>query len=756
MRATVFFVYLQNIVIRIKAKSIIVKFYKHLIAFLTVLSLPCFSVPSVAKERFFAKTTTDSLWTQLSLASTKTDSIEILYNLYDLNSAVSNSEEARKDNIWILSHLYDVASRQNDEMSTFEALRGLASSGHLDGGNLDLQLRRLKQYPGSVQRRETESFLKLQNYFKLLRDSTLTESDRQQHFSIVRREAELSKNRKDLYDRLDQQFALVLFGSNLIHPELLDKYLLDLRRYVEMTEDKTNVIRSYYYRIAAILYDDAGEGAKSLEAHRSLLKLLDKREEELRKQGRIYKNFDALRFGVLRMMLSHYADMSPDSVALIHKELLELEKSLPKGQVTDLEKRTVRAMWNMHFKKYDEALKDLRVIIASKRYRDRQSYILAYIEAASAVNALNDIKEGQNRYIEILMDRARDAADAEYARMRIEYEIDTLEASTDSAREFARAAGRQTAKVSNQYLRYGIVALGVFLLSLVILQIVANRRRKRVAQKLLISNNELKLERDRLQVTKHELEQANEKAREAVRKKVEFIHNVSHEISEPARAIVGFTQLITDSIPEERRRYLQKFIDVLQHNCEILEQIVSDILDSTEVEENTVTTIEVTHFSLEERCKLVAQTFIPRLNENQTLIVENLQVIGSAPSDDYGVDTDSRRLEQILINLVSNAIKFCPKGEITISPVIDYEHGIFSVAVTDQGPGIPPGKENIVFERFEKLGHFAEGLGLGLFVCKQLAHLLGGDVVVDTEHGRGARFVVTLPLNFRPEKLAVK
>ncbi len=113
---------------------------------------------------------------------------------------------------------------------------------------------------------------------------------------------------------------------------------------------------------------------------------------------------------------------------------------------------------------------------------------------------------------------------------------------------------------------------------------------------------------------------------------------------------------------------------------------------------------------------------------------------------DLIVDTDPRRVEQILFNLLQNATKFTSEGYITLSTLsIDADRSILSMTVTDTGTGVPRGMEDRIFERYEKGHPSAEGWGLGLSISRQIARLLGGDVVLDRSYNGGARFIFTLP-----------
>lgn len=697
------------------------------------------------------KTVMDSLWHELALARTPQDSIPILYDLFDYQTVYLPSNTSRELNKDILNRLYDVAMRAKDTTTAYEAVRYMSAWSRYDVPYIDNQLRRISHMPETTLKHESETFLRLQRYFWTLRDTTLSETKRRENFNRLRAEADKNKGPKTIYDRVDQQFALVLYGCGFVKTEELEKYLLDLRRFVEMVSDKQHFIKSYYYRIAAILFDENENGLKSIETDRKMLEILDANEAYYQSIGRKFKNFDNQRFTIYRRMLGNYEYLSDDSVRAVHREAERLWKEMPPGQFTPVDHEPVEAMWYMYNKEYSKALPLLRKMVNTNAYKGKSTYILAYIRAASAMNAADDLRKGQKMYVDMLTDRARDAADTEYARMRVQYEIDTLEASAKSAAKFAEQAEQKSREVSNEIFTYGVIAVAFFLLVIIIIQLIARRRSKIINDRLERTNSDLLKERDNLRNTQLELEKANEKARQAARQKDEFVNAVSHEISEPVKAIVGFSQLITDSIPEERRKYLERFVEVLDHNSNILQRIVGDLLDTAEIDD-AVAKVTITHFQPEQICRLVAESYSPRLGPGQSIEVTPLEVIGSTHDNDNGVDSDATRLEQILINLLSNSVKFAPKGVITVSPTVDHTHHRFVVTVTDGGPGIPEGKEEVIFERFEKLGHYSEGLGLGLFVSREYARMLEGDIKVDTSYKGGARFIVTLPLSIRPTK----
>lgn len=701
-------------------------------------------------RRTVTPNTVDSLRNVLSKTDNAKDSIDIMFNIYDaLVLSPDSGDETVRNGIDVLNNLYDVSLRNHDTLKAYDALHYLSTVSRFDVPMVDKQLDRLARMPKTKDLLSTRTFLKMQRYVWALRDTTLTEEERRENFFKMRRDIELKDvPEKSIYDRLDQQFAMVLYGSNLVKPEEMDKYLKDLNMLVDMAHDRRSQIRLYFYRIAALIYDENVQGADAVRMDREALKILDELDKDNEAKGRVYKNYDDVRFTIYRRMLGNFDNLSNDSVRIVHNELIKILNRTPKSRLSDIDRLSVSAMWNMFNQNYAPALSQLRTLMTSKQFLNKPNYVRAYIRAAAAMRSFVDLEDGQDLYTKLIVNRARDAADVEYSRLRIEYEVDTLRANSLYAARKAAEAEKNASELTSRYFRYAIIGACLLLLAILIIQIVSNIRTRRIAKRLKETNISLAEERNSLNKTKIELEDANAKAKMALRQRTEFIHNVSHEVSEPVKAIAGYSQLVVDSVPEDRRKYLTRFIDIIEHNSTILERIVGDIIDTVELDE-MVANVTVTRFLPEDVCRLAADSFKTRTKPGQSIIVDPIKVVGNADVDDKGIDSDAVRLEQILVNLLSNAVKFSERGEIRISPVLDYNSKELRIAVSDHGPGIPEGKEEEIFGRFERLGHYTSGLGLGLYVARELTRLLSGTLVVDTDYAEGARFILTIPMSIR-------
>lgn len=223
------------------------------------------------------------------------------------------------------------------------------------------------------------------------------------------------------------------------------------------------------------------------------------------------------------------------------------------------------------------------------------------------------------------------------------------------------------------------------------------------------------------------------KVKEADKLKSTFLANMSHEIRTPLNAIVGFSDLIAESDdPNEIRTYL----DIIHKNNELLLQLIDDILDFSKIEAGTLE-YHIGEVDIKEICGEVALTDSLKMNSDVKLLFDM-----NSPS--ILVKTDYKRVVQVLVNFVNNAIKFTTKGSITI--FYHKENGQLKVSVKDTGIGIAEKDQQRIFDRFIKVNDFKQGTGLGLTISKTIIENLGGTIGVDSEEGKGSTFWFTLPL----------
>ena len=237
----------------------------------------------------------------------------------------------------------------------------------------------------------------------------------------------------------------------------------------------------------------------------------------------------------------------------------------------------------------------------------------------------------------------------------------------------------------------------------------------------------------------NELTAANRKAEIANAAKTRFVQNMSHEVRTPLNAIVGFSQLLSlpdDALtPQEK----QEFSNHIMNNTKILIMLLEDILNTTDMEkgEYKITYDEgEVHFM----CRAAISSSEHRLHSGVEMFYE------PESEEPFTFRTDPQRVQQILINLLTNACKHTSKGKIVLASSLTAKPGFVTFSVTDTGPGVPPDQAEAIFDRFTKLNSFVQGTGLGLSICREIATLMGANVYLDTTYTGGARFVFEVPI----------
>lgn len=236
-----------------------------------------------------------------------------------------------------------------------------------------------------------------------------------------------------------------------------------------------------------------------------------------------------------------------------------------------------------------------------------------------------------------------------------------------------------------------------------------------------------------LQVELRKARAAQAQAEAANQNKSVFLANMSHEIRTPLNVIMGFSNLIVTAATEEEKRM---YAEVLENNCSLLLQLINDILDLSKIESGTLTFAEE-EMELNILLEELASAMRTRIVAEEVIL--NCVTL-SAPCF---VVAEKKRLSQVLINLLTNAIKFTTKGSIRLGYEIHGKMLYFYVA--DTGCGFPESKKQKVFERFVRLDSAKPGTGLGLAICRTIVEKMGGCIGVESEEGKGSCFWFTIP-----------
>jgi signal transduction histidine kinase/CHASE3 domain sensor protein len=246
-----------------------------------------------------------------------------------------------------------------------------------------------------------------------------------------------------------------------------------------------------------------------------------------------------------------------------------------------------------------------------------------------------------------------------------------------------------------------------------------------------------------------EIEEKSRELEAASRHKSEFLANMSHELRTPLNAVLGYAELIQDGIYGDVPQKMQEVLERIQQNGRHLLGLINDVLDLAKIEAGQLTLSPVDYSMRELVLDVVSATEALAAEKKLALEVD-------APADLPPGRGDERRLTQVLLNLVSNAIKFTEAGSVTIRASAADDS--FRVAVTDTGVGIAAGDRERIFEEFQQVDSSSTrkkgGTGLGLAIARRIVELHGGRIWVESTPGQGSTFAFTLPLSVAKQEAA--
>jgi len=243
-----------------------------------------------------------------------------------------------------------------------------------------------------------------------------------------------------------------------------------------------------------------------------------------------------------------------------------------------------------------------------------------------------------------------------------------------------------------------------------------------------------------------EIQDKNAQLEAANRHKSQFLANVSHELRTPLNSIIGFTRIVLrrteGKIEALQKDNLQKVLVSSDH----LLNLINELLDLAKIESGRMEVYAET-FKLDEILRVATTTVEPLLRNG------NVKLITEIASDIPPLKTDRDKLKQCVLNLLSNAVKFTEKGEIKVAAWGD--DGLLKLTVSDSGIGMNQEALKYIFDEFRQADMSSTrkygGTGLGLAIVKKYINLMGGDIVVESQEGKGSKFTITMPMNLKAQ-----
>jgi signal transduction histidine kinase len=266
------------------------------------------------------------------------------------------------------------------------------------------------------------------------------------------------------------------------------------------------------------------------------------------------------------------------------------------------------------------------------------------------------------------------------------------------------------------------------------------RRFNEMLANLMESQDQLRTINRSLDTKLEELAVANVALFEANRLKSEFLANVSHELRTPLNSIIGFADLLIRQTAQPQR--VVRYAENIEESGRMLLDMINDLLDLAKIEAGKIE-LRTEMTSLSDICEALAH-FTRPLADKKSIDVQ-IQIAEDVPI----IETDPAKLQQILYNLMSNALKFTPEGgDVQVTAETESSESIL-IRISDTGPGIPQEEQQAIFEKFRQVDGSVTreygGTGLGLAIARELTNILGGQISVDSEIGKGATFSVALP-----------
>ena len=259
------------------------------------------------------------------------------------------------------------------------------------------------------------------------------------------------------------------------------------------------------------------------------------------------------------------------------------------------------------------------------------------------------------------------------------------------------------------------------------------------------TNEQLMMSKVWVEDANAQLVQANQQLEEASKLKSQFLANMSHELRTPLNSIIGFTNLILTDDIQPPTGDQKEGLEIVLRNAKNLLALINDILDLSKIEAGRMT-ISPEEFAIDTVIGDALATVEPLIGEKPVKLLKEIDP--AVPN----LRSDPARIKQIILNLLSNAAKFTEEGHIVVA-VRMVDENFMSVAVEDTGTGIPQDFLEMIFEEFRQVDGTSTrrhgGTGLGLAISRKLARILGGDLTVQSELGKGSVFSLTVPVSYR-------
>lgn len=668
--------------------------------------------------------TIDSLYAELAKAGSAADSLVILHNIYDCSFF---------DRKQILMQVFEVSEHAGDHRSMLEALFVLTGMYQLDPEMEEKLIALADRVPESEAQKLQKLYIRLR--YEKSNVQRMSEDERQQqlHEALMRYREQRDLNK---YDRISHLFFICTNLRNMTDVKLLTYYLNELKTMIEELPPEELPIRSLYYWQASASYLDNNLFPQVIEANKRILEIVYQFDKIHESQGRVFRDYDGSFYECYYHMLMCYEVLTDQEVDEYYNHIIHIIENNPRIRKNIDLKNRAQIFYLMAKRRYSEAipliksqLEDVPPVNGYNHFAN--ALVKAARETGDKDTLLYGLKLINSRYKE----RLKAKSDVSLSELQTIYDVDNLKTHN---KDIAIETQRFETESRHQSIVATIVAILIMICLLVWMSSLYLHSRW-LAKHLFTSNKKLIEERNTLKETYAKLIDLRDKAKAADRVKSDFVENMSNEIRVPLGAIVEYSNLISDFAEEDERPYIREYADVMSVNTDLLIRLVNDVLDLPQIESGDLS-IQRSLSSVMGICNF-ALKFVKKLISPGVKII-----FANAGQPDSIILTDPQRVEQVLIQLLTNAAKFTEHGSIKFGYKISDNRDQITFTVTDTGIGVPKGMEERIFKRFVKIDPTTQGNGLGLYIGRLLANKLGGSLNLDKKYRAGARFSFTIPI----------
>lgn len=685
---------------------------------LSATTMPEEEIPAIREKLMF----------NLAAADSATDSILIYSNLFDIAQSRDIRESDSLANI-----IYNISLRIGNKKQALEMLRHMTTNNLKDINLLKTLRERAKviEDSDSTLLKETSTYIRIT--INAYYNNNESESVRSKRFEDGF--AFWTKNPPtDIYEQIVMLNSICLTLSQNVTGDLLAKYTDELESLIAQLPPEQYSLRNYFYVHAAINYYKSGFDKKGRIADEHTLAILDSLEVYYESRQRPYRQYDRHRFVIYLRGLEHFDSLRPDEVEEFYTQAKKYQELSPRARRSREHALRLELYYAMAHKDYAKAKDYVNELIKLPLSRSTKETV--YNFAIICARALNDKElllhalEEKNKLLE---ENFSVAINNKVRELQVMYDVNNLRDNLTTLEQTSKASDDK----KKNLIIFLVALVAVILFIAVMLIIRMYHRRTKMAHSLAEANAALSAESQRLMLTQGKLTRARDEARQANQLKSDFLSNISHELSEPLNAIVEYSRLIVDCTEGSGKAYLAEYSDMVSSNTQFLQAIFNDLFHLSEDDTDQYMIMRRELVDIKNTLRIAIETVKPGVNEGVDLFIK-------PDSSEVSTLVDPSRLMQVILNLLRNAVTFTETGMIMLDCGITKNNKVF-ISVTDTGPGVDTEIISSVFERGVVGKNCTGGKGLGLPIARMLAHLMGGELILDTSYTGGARFVLTIP-----------